>query len=96
MGLPNPGELIIIGCVIALLFGAKKIPEFASGLGEGIKEFKKAIKDENVEKTEVAQPQTVDAQVVQQHTQATTTVKTDNLTHNAPTESLKDIKNEKV
>ena len=36
------GELIIVLVAILVLFGAKKIPEFAKGLGQGIKEFKKA------------------------------------------------------
>ena len=35
-------EIIIIFFVILLLFGAKKLPELAKGLGKGIKEFKKA------------------------------------------------------
>ena len=39
------GELIIILLVVLLLFGAKKIPDMAQGLGKGIREFKKAVKD---------------------------------------------------
>ena len=35
-------EIIIIFFVILLLFGAKRLPELAKGLGQGIKEFKKA------------------------------------------------------
>ena len=42
MGL-GPMEIVVILVVIVLLFGAKKIPELAKGLGEGVKEFKKAI-----------------------------------------------------
>ena len=38
-------EIIIILFVVLLLFGAKKLPELARGLGKGIKEFKKAQKD---------------------------------------------------
>ncbi|MCI0449078.1 MAG: twin-arginine translocase TatA/TatE family subunit [Chlorobi bacterium] len=38
-------EIILICIVILVLFGAKKIPELMSGLGRGIKEFKKASKD---------------------------------------------------
>ena len=44
MGLSG-GELILVAVVILVLFGAKKIPEFAKGLGLGIKEFKKASGD---------------------------------------------------
>jgi len=36
------GELVLVLVVILVLFGAKKIPEFAKGLGQGIKEFKRA------------------------------------------------------
>ena len=39
------GELIIIALIILLLFGAKKIPEMAKGIGKGIKEFKKGINE---------------------------------------------------
>jgi sec-independent protein translocase protein TatA len=35
-------ELVVILCVILLLFGGKKLPEFARNLGVGIREFKKA------------------------------------------------------
>jgi sec-independent protein translocase protein TatA len=38
-------EVLLILAVILILFGAKKIPELARGLGSGIKEFKKATKD---------------------------------------------------
>jgi sec-independent protein translocase protein TatA len=39
------GELIIILVVILLLFGAKKVPELMRGMGQGIKEFKKATRE---------------------------------------------------
>ena len=38
-------EIILILLVILVLFGSKKIPEFARGLGQGIKEFKKASRE---------------------------------------------------
>ncbi len=38
-------ELLMIFLVVLLFFGSKKIPEFAKGLGQGIREFKKAIRD---------------------------------------------------
>lgn len=38
-------ELIIILVAVLILFGSKKIPEFARGLGQGIKEFKKATRE---------------------------------------------------
>ena len=37
------GELLIIFLVILLLFGAKRLPELARGLGKGINEFKDAV-----------------------------------------------------
>lgn len=45
----GPGEWIVIALVVVVLFGGKKIPELARGLGRSIQEFKKAkneIKDE--------------------------------------------------
>ena len=38
-------ELVLILAVVLVLFGAKKLPELAKGLGQGIKEFKKATRD---------------------------------------------------
>lgn len=46
----GPVELLIIVFVIMLLFGGKKIPEIAKGLGNGIREFKKSLKDVDDEK----------------------------------------------
>jgi len=36
------GEIILILAIVLILFGAKKLPELAKGLGQGIREFKKA------------------------------------------------------
>lgn len=38
-------EIALIFVVILLLFGAKRLPEMAQGLGKGIREFRKAVKD---------------------------------------------------
>lgn len=46
IGLP---ELLVILGVAVLLFGGRKIPEVAKGLGEGIRNFKTALKDEKPE-----------------------------------------------
>ena len=45
-GLGTP-EIILIVIVIFVLFGAKKIPEMMQGVGKGIKEFKKASRDDD-------------------------------------------------
>jgi sec-independent protein translocase protein TatA len=42
-------EWILIALVVLLLFGGKKIPELAKGLGSGIKNFKKAVKEDDEE-----------------------------------------------
>ncbi len=41
----GPWELFLIFVVILLLFGAKRLPEMAKGMGKGISEFKRALKD---------------------------------------------------
>lgn len=41
LGLP---EMLIILAIVFLIFGANKLPQLGSGLGEGIKNFKKSIK----------------------------------------------------
>jgi sec-independent protein translocase protein TatA len=60
MGTFSIGHWLVILAVVVLLFGAKKIPELAKGVGQGIKDFKKAIKEDeqaNLEKVE-AKPET--------------------------------------
>ncbi|HQH40702.1 MAG: twin-arginine translocase TatA/TatE family subunit [Bacteroidales bacterium] len=44
LGVIGPGQVILIVAIILLLFGGRKIPELMKGLGEGIREFKKASK----------------------------------------------------
>jgi TatA/E family protein of Tat protein translocase len=53
-------EVIIVFLIILLLFGAKKIPEIAQGLGRGITEFKKAARDvtDEIENAAKASPST--------------------------------------
>jgi len=41
----GPWELALIFLVVLLLFGAKRLPDIAQGMGKGIREFKKAVKD---------------------------------------------------
>ena len=44
LGMP---ELIVILVIIVIIFGAGKLPEIGSGIGKGIKNFKKATRDED-------------------------------------------------
>ncbi|HVK06316.1 MAG TPA: twin-arginine translocase TatA/TatE family subunit [Armatimonadaceae bacterium] len=39
-------EILIIGAIVILLFGGTKLPQLAKGLGEGIREFKKSVTNE--------------------------------------------------
>ena len=45
LGNLGAGEIFLIIALVVLLFGAKKIPELARGVGKGIREFKDATKD---------------------------------------------------
>lgn len=45
ISMPGGGELIIILVIVLILFGAKRIPEIAQGLGKGIREFKKSVRE---------------------------------------------------
>jgi len=67
MGMPSMPELIVILVIILLLFGAKKIPDLAKGLGSGIKNFKKALNEED-------EPQKITDSNPQQNEQTNTTV----------------------
>ena len=44
-GMIGGWEMVVILAVVLMLFGAKKLPELAKGLGQGIKEFKKATRE---------------------------------------------------
>ncbi len=45
-GMLNMWEIILILAVVLVLYGAKKLPELARGMGQGMKEFKKASRDD--------------------------------------------------
>ena len=49
LGIPGPWQIVLIVMVVLLMFGGRKIPELMRGLGQGMKEFKKATKDETTE-----------------------------------------------
>jgi sec-independent protein translocase protein TatA len=42
-------EMLLIFVIIVLIFGTSRLPELGKGLGEGIRNFKKSMKDENTE-----------------------------------------------
>lgn len=46
LGVVGPWQIILVLVVIVLLFGGKKLPELMKGIGQGMKEFKKATKEE--------------------------------------------------
>jgi sec-independent protein translocase protein TatA len=46
LGIPGPWQIVLIVLVVLLLFGGRKIPELMRGLGQGMKEFKKATKED--------------------------------------------------
>jgi sec-independent protein translocase protein TatA len=52
MDLFAPWHIFLIIVVVVLLFGGKKIPELMKGVGQGMKEFKKAMKDQDEPETE--------------------------------------------
>jgi sec-independent protein translocase protein TatA len=59
----QPTHLLVLGVIVFLLFGAKRLPELGKGLGEGLKGFKDGIKNagndpaSNVQQQTVAPPQ---------------------------------------
>lgn len=63
MGAMSMGHWLIVLVIIVLLFGSKKIPELAQGLGKGIKTFKKEMDDieEDESKKSVAEEKKVEA-----------------------------------
>ena len=52
LGAMGPWQVVLIIAAILLLFGGRKIPELMKGLGGGIKEFKKATKEDDTEDQE--------------------------------------------
>jgi sec-independent protein translocase protein TatA len=50
-------ELLLIFLVLLFLFGAKRIPDIAAGLGRGIRDFKKALKDAEDEISDKKKPE---------------------------------------
>ena len=55
MHMPGGTQLLVIALIILVLFGGRKIPELAKGLGSGIKNFKNALNSNEDETTKVAE-----------------------------------------
>jgi len=51
-GIPGVWQIVVLVLAIVLLFGGKKIPELMKGLGQGMKEFKKATGQDEKDKKE--------------------------------------------
>ncbi len=76
MGMPSGIELFIIVAVVVLLFGGKKIPELAKGLGKGIKDFKGALKEDEPSTMATNDKKIEDEKTVETDTKTTDTTKT--------------------
>ncbi len=76
MGMPSGVELFIIVAVVVLLFGGKKIPELAKGIGKGIKDFKNAVKEDEPETMTTNEKKIEDEKVATTNTTATQESKT--------------------
>jgi len=66
MGMPSMPELLVILAIVVLLFGAKKIPDLAKGMGKAIKGFKKEMRedDEVITSKEIDEKKTSNEEVV--------------------------------
>ncbi|HOE11354.1 MAG TPA: twin-arginine translocase TatA/TatE family subunit [bacterium] len=57
---PGPWELMVILLIVMVVFGAKRLPEIGKGLGKGIREFKKSLReiseDEKDENSQIEEP----------------------------------------
>ncbi len=60
----GPVELLIVLAVVLLLFGSKKLPELAKGMGQAAKEFKSGLNDEHEPENEKVETKTVETKAV--------------------------------
>jgi sec-independent protein translocase protein TatA len=79
----GPVELLIVLAVVLLLFGSKKLPELAKGMGQAAKEFRSGLNDEHGPETEKVETKAVEAPVVD-----TTVVEAET---DAPKDAPKDV-----
>lgn len=59
MHLPSGPELIIVLLIVVVLFGANKVPQLMKGVGEGMREFKKATREEDETPAPIASPTSI-------------------------------------
>lgn len=59
-------QLLIILAIVVLLFGAKKIPELAKGIGSGIKNFKKAVKEDDEEIAQQKEQKEIEQKIIKE------------------------------
>ena len=60
--IPGHWELIIVVVAVLILFGGKKIPEMMRGIGSGIKEFKKGIREGEEEEKKISDSDSSDSE----------------------------------
>ena len=70
-------EIIVIGLIVVMLFGADKIPEIARGLGKGMRQLKDATNDIKKEINETADKQGIDTNITKDITDEINKVKDD-------------------
>ena len=71
-GLPfglGPAELLIILAIVVVLFGATRLTDIGKGLGRGIKEFRKEMKDDDKSEAEEKEPAATTTTTVDDKTQ---------------------------
>ena len=70
MGMPGLPELLIILVIVFFLFGAKRLPDLAKGLGKSITNFKAGLNEEQPDKTETTAQQEAESTTAQQEAES--------------------------
>ncbi len=83
MGVPSMPELLIILSIVVLLFGAKKIPDLASGIGKGIKNFKKAVKEDDKIENKEEETKVASSETKKEDTKSSENIEADKSTNKA-------------
>ncbi|MBY0370937.1 twin-arginine translocase TatA/TatE family subunit [bacterium] len=72
----GPAEIVVIGVVALLVFGPKRLPELARGMGKGIRDFKRALEGGSEEETSALRPPTETPKNTVARAQSTPTTET--------------------